>query len=377
VNITQKPTLMDIEASQEPSVDKSSPTKAKKVVRVIEFDYLRGLAIALIVLGHSVTNTNDGFPVWLENIVRGGTGVFVFISGFFFHHIFAQRFDYRRFMSKKVMNVLVPFLAVSVFAIVVNFFGFLLVDQASIPEAFALCWEVLQKGFVLFPHWYIPFIMATFLCSGLHFRYLKLPLFAQLSILAAFTIIAVVIHRPADNINVLQSLVYFTPFYLLGMLYSQYLDWMKLHYSYFLVAAIITVIATVWLQSGVLFHAGGFHKAAFEWGGIDLQFIQKMGLCILLVGFCSHWVWPTLGKHLIMLASISFAIFFLHPLLGMIWGNTKYFLLNAGYIEPNTTVIYSLISSVFLFIFQFYGSVWLIGKLKRLFGSKSRLLIGA
>jgi hypothetical protein len=38
---------------------------------------------------------------------------------------------------------------------------------------------------------------------------------------------------------------------------------------------------------------------------------------------------------------------------------------------------YSLISSMFLFIFQFYGSVWLIGKLKRLFGSKSRLLIGA
>ena len=377
MNITQKPTLMDIEVSKKPSIDESSQTKAKKAVRVIEFDYLRGLAIVLIVLGHSVTNTNDGFPVWLENIVRGGTGVFVFISGFFFHHIFAQRFDYRRFMSKKIMNVLVPFLAVSVFAIVVNFFGFILVDQASVPEAFSLCWEVLQQGFVLFPHWYIPFIMATFLCSGLHFRYLHLPLFSKLSLLAMFSVVSLVIHRPEGNANVLQSLVYFTPFYLFGMLYSQYLDWMKQHYRAFLVVAIITVLTTVYLQTSVFVHIGGFHKDAFEWGGIDLQFIQKMGWCILFIGFCTKCVGPTLGKHLVMIASISFAIFFLHPLLSMIWGNTKYFLLNADYIEPNTSVAYSLISSVLLFIFQFYGSVWLIGKLKRLFGSKSRLLIGA
>ena len=212
MNITQKPTLMDIEVSKKPSVDESSPAKAKKSARIIEFDYLRGLAIVLIVLGHSVTNTNDGFPVWLENIIRGGTGVFVFISGFFFHHIFAQRFDYKKFMSKKVQNVLMPFLSVSAFAIVVNFFVFLFVDHASVTEALSMCWEVLQQGFVLFPHWYIPFIMATFLCSGLHFRYLKLPLLTQLSILALFSLTAVVIHRPDGNINVLQSVVYFTPF---------------------------------------------------------------------------------------------------------------------------------------------------------------------
>lgn len=377
MNITQKPTLIVIKTPQQSSVVESNQSKAKKSSRVIEFDYLRGLAIVLIVLGHSITNTNDGFPVWLENIIRGGTGVFVFISGFFFHHIFAQRFDYKNFMSKKVQNVLVPFLSVSAFAIVANFFVFLFVDRVTVMEALSMCWELIQQGFVLFPHWYIPFIMATFLCSGLHFRYLKLPLLTQLTILALFSITAVMIHRPDGNINVLQSVVYFTPFYLVGMLYSQYLDWMKQHYRYFLIAAMIAVITTVWLQSSVLFHAGGYHKAAFEWAGIDLQFIQKMGLCVLFVGFCYHLVWPALGKHLIMLASISFAIFFLHPLLSMIWGNTKYLLLNAGYIEPNTTMAYSLISSVCLFIFQFYGSVWLIGKLKRLFGSKSRLLIGA
>ncbi|WP_421847439.1 acyltransferase family protein [Marinomonas sp.] len=377
MNITQKPTLIDIEASKNPSVDESSLATSKKTDRVIEFDYLRGLAIVLIVLGHSVTNTNDGFPVWLENIVRGGTGIFVFISGFFFHHVFAEGFDYRRFLSKKVKNVLIPFFAVSLFAIVVKWLVFMFVGDASAGEALAQCGELLLQGFVLFPHWYIPFIMATFLCAGLHLRYLHLPLFAKLSLLVMFSVVSLVIHRPEGNANVLQSLVYFTPFYLFGMLYSQYLDWMKQHYRTFLVVAIITVLTTVYLQTSVFVHIGGFHKAAFEWGGIDLQFIQKMGWCILFIGFCTNCVGPTLGKHLVMVASISFAIFFLHPLLGMMWGNTKYILLNADYIQPNNTVLYSLLSSIVLFMFQFYGTVWLIGKLKPLFGSKSRLLIGA
>jgi fucose 4-O-acetylase-like acetyltransferase len=375
VNLTQKPTLIDI--TEQAAKHASTPTKTHSTTRLTEFEYMRGLAIILIVLGHSVINTNDGFPLWLENIVRGGTGVFVFISGFFFHHVFAQRFDYRRFMSKKILNVLVPFLVVSAFAVVMNFIVFILVDRVSAFKAAEMCWHLMKQGYVLFPHWYIPFIIVTFLCSRLHLRYLQLPLFTQLSILILFAIISVVVHRPHGNVNVLQSVVYFTPFYLAGMLYSLHRGWMKKHYRYFFAAAVFTVISTVWLQSGLLLHVGGYHKAAFEWGGIDLQFIQKMGLCILFIGFCSHLVGPALGKHLTMLASISFAIFFLHPLISMIWGNATYLLLNAGYIEPNTTVLYSLISSLALFVFQFYGSVWLIGKLQPMLGARSRLLIGA
>ncbi|NVK72030.1 MAG: acyltransferase [Oceanospirillaceae bacterium] len=377
MNMTKKPSLIDIEVSQTSSAESPSLVKNQKSARVVEFDYLRGLAIVLIVLGHSVTNTNDGFPLLLENILRGGTGVFVFISGFFFHHVFASGFDYRRFISKKIQNVLMPFLAVSLFAVVVKWFVFMFVGEASPWEALVECGKLLQQGFVLFPHWYIPFIMATFLCAGLHLRYLHLSLFTKLSLLAMFSLVSVVIHRPEGNANVLQSLVYFTPFYLFGMLYSQYLNWMKQHYRGFLIAAIMAVLTSLYLQTYALEHIGGYHKAAFEWGGLDLQFIQKLGWCILFIGFCTNCVGEKLGKHLVMIASVSFAVFFLHPLFGMMWGNTKYILLNAGYIEPNTTVVYSLVSSVCLFVFQFYGSVWLIGKLKPHLGSKSRLLIGA
>lgn len=75
----------------------------------LEFTYMRGIAIILIVLGHSVYNSGQGFPLLLENLLRGGTALFVFISGYFFHRIFYKDFDYSKFMKNKVHNVLYPF----------------------------------------------------------------------------------------------------------------------------------------------------------------------------------------------------------------------------------------------------------------------------
>ena len=53
----------------------------------LEFTYMRGIAIIFIVLGHSIYNSGEGFPLLLENLLRGGTALFVFISGYFFHRI--------------------------------------------------------------------------------------------------------------------------------------------------------------------------------------------------------------------------------------------------------------------------------------------------
>lgn len=70
---------------------------------------MRGIAIIFIVLGHSIYNSGEGFPLLLENLLRGGTALFVFISGYFFHRIFYKDFDYSKFMKNKVQNVLYPF----------------------------------------------------------------------------------------------------------------------------------------------------------------------------------------------------------------------------------------------------------------------------
>ncbi|WP_192954714.1 acyltransferase family protein [Gallaecimonas mangrovi] len=344
--------------------------------RLLEFDLLRGLAIVFIVLGHSVVNSGHGFPVWLENLVRGGTGVFVFISGFFFQRIFFKRFDYKDFMVKKTLNVFLPFLCVSLVGLVLEFFGGVLIDGDTGKTAFGALWPIVQNGYVLFPHWYIPFIMLTFLCSPLHMQYIRLPLQAQLGTLLVFSIVAIYLQRPLGNADPLQSLVYFTPFYLLGILYSQHLSWFRLYYRYLFWVALVAVVVTVWLQSQVWFHIGNYHKAAFKFGGVDLQFIQKMGLCIVLIGLCERLIFKALCDHLVMLANLSFAIFFLHPLLAMVWGNVKYSLIRHGLLVPSHTLAESLFQSTLLFLFMLYGTVLMIKLLKPRLGDKSRMLIG-
>jgi len=87
-------------------------------IRLNYFDYLRAIAILFIVAGHS-------FSVWsidtlpekvLANIITGGTSLFVFISGFFFHHIFYKDFEYKVFIKRKIKKVLVPYIILSTLA---------------------------------------------------------------------------------------------------------------------------------------------------------------------------------------------------------------------------------------------------------------------
>ena len=79
-------------------------------MRLVSFDYFRGVAILFIVAGQSFgTWPIDTFSEKvLTNIVYSGTALFVFISGFFFHHIFYKDFDMKIFMSKKAQNVWGP-----------------------------------------------------------------------------------------------------------------------------------------------------------------------------------------------------------------------------------------------------------------------------
>lgn len=359
-----------------PPSENAAKVAAPPSGRLIEFDLLRGLAIVVILLGHSVVNSNHGFPVWLENLVRGGTGVFVFISGFFFHRIFYKRFEYKDFMVKKAQNVFLPFLCVSLVGLLVGLAGSMLIDGSTWQVAVGRGWEQVKNGYVLFPHWYIPFIMLTFLCSPLHMHYIRLQTSAQIATLLVFSLVAIFMHRPLGNVDPLQSLVYFTPFYLLGMLYSQYLPWFRQYYRYLFALSLLALVVTVWLQSEVWVHLGNYHKAPFKYGGIDLQFIQKMGLCIVLIGLCERLTWQKISDHLCMLANLSFAIFFLHPLLALAWGNGHYYLVKHGYLGEHQTVLASLGLSLLLFLFLLYGTVLLINVLKPLLGDKSRMIIG-
>lgn len=345
-----------------------------KKERLAEFDYLRGISIALIVLGHSIFLAQPLFPPLLENLLRGGTGLFVFISGFFFHRVFYARFDYPQFIAKKASSLLIPFAVISLFALLLRMIGWWL-DGIIWQDILLYSWYTVRNLYVLYPHWYIPFIFLTFLCSPLHWLYIRARLPVQLIILSSFFLIAMFLHRPQSNSNFVQSLVYFTPYYLLGMLVSLYHTQLRKHHWPLLLLSLALIAITALAQTYIWVRLGNYHKAAFTYDGIDLQFIQTFFACIALLALCRHIHWPWLQRHLCWLAELSFPIFFIHPLLTIALENIAA-LDSIKTLFPVTSVMTSLIVFVIVFLTQLYGSAAIAVLVRRLFKKHHKYLVG-
>ncbi|WP_049631065.1 acyltransferase [Cellvibrio sp. pealriver] len=341
--------------------------------RLVEFDYLRGMAIAMIVLGHSIFLSQPVFPALLENLLRGGTGLFVFISGFFFHRVFYPRFHYTDFIRKKARLLLIPFVIISLFALAIRMLGWWQ-DGLNIQQNLLNAWYTLRNGYVLYPHWYIPFIFLTFLCSPLHAIYIRTPLSIQIFVLLTFSLIALLMHRPQSNSNFLQSLVYFTPYYLLGILFSQYEKPLRRFHWPLLYISVAVIATTALVQTYVLVHLGNYHKAPFTYEGWDLQFIQILFGCIAMLALCRH-IRPWLQQHLCWLAELSFPIFFIHPLLTIALENIAALDAIKLYF-PVTSIAASLFVFTLVFLIQFYGSAGVALVIQKVFKKHSKLIVG-
>lgn len=342
--------------------------------RLVEFDYLRGLAIVMIVLGHSIFLAQPVFPLLLENLLRGGTGLFVFISGFFFHRVFYSRFDYEKFITKKASALLIPFLTISTFSLAVRIVGWWQ-DGLDWQQNLLNIWYTIRNGYVLYPHWYIPFILLTFLCSPLHITYIRAHLPVKIGLLILFALIAVLMHRPESNSNFLQSLIYFTPYYLLGILFSQYEQPLRRWHWPLLVISLLVVATTALAQTYLWIHIGNYHTAAFHYDGWDLQFIQNLFGCISMLALCYQIHWPWLQQHLRWLAELSFPIFFIHPLLTIALENIAALEMMKHFF-PVPDVGTSLLVFTIVFLVQFYGSAGIAQGIRQSFPSLSHRFIG-
>ncbi len=340
--------------------------------RYIEFDYLRGIAILVIILGHAVVNVDRTFPLALHNLIAGGSGLFVFVSGFFFHRVFYPGFRYGAFVRKKFRNVFCPFLVVSLAALIPMMLAWLgKPDMTTQKFVMNLYWQM-NDGYVLYPHWYILFIMAVFLLSPLYLLYIRASMPAQLLLLVEFSIAAMLLHRPLGNSNVLQSVLYFTPFYMLGMLYSQYYDWLNRHRQSIAAAALLGVMLMIVLQTLVFPHLANYHKAPLRFAGVDLMFLQKLCLSVVMLEI-AYWL-SRRGHYplLLEISAASFALYFLHPfLLSEVherlvpWMKTLH--------PPGWANVAATLVSLILATALTYGVARLI---RRAFPRNSRMLIG-
>jgi peptidoglycan/LPS O-acetylase OafA/YrhL len=282
----------------------------------------RAIAIVCVVAGHAISSTgwviDSPIDKFIANMILGGTNLFVFISGYLFHHVFKNRYTYKGFMLQKAQRVLLPYLFLSMVPILM---AVKKDNPAGLFNAISAYASHLGKGDIWICYWYVPFVMSMFALSPIHRWFASLPVKIQLIAVGALLATASIIHRPINNIGIPQLIVYFTPIYLAGVIAAVHrqplMAFLSRHHFKFLVGAIMLAALQAILHS----NTGSYHKTWNVLANIDIQLIQKMTLCGWLL-YALQWFDNRGSKVISLLAASSFAVFFLHPYVLDIWLRT-------------------------------------------------------
>ena len=298
----------------------SPPTK--KFLNSI--NYFRGIAIIIIVAAHSygIANWNvytnpTLFEQFFYALNLNGSVFFIFISGFLYNHIFYPRFDYKKFMIKKAKYVLVPYLVCSIipilYAVFVDSKGSFLLDSLKDKPLLAILW-FLVTGRAVYAYWYIPMIMLVFAISPIINALIKSKYLSY--VILGLMPISMIIHRPIHNMNPLHSLIYFIPVYLLGIYSSihQKKIYAILKSNKVKIAILLSAIALGLIQVMVYNVSGNFSKSFWSITVPDVNLVQKILLCFLLMSLLDNWENKDIAT-MKKTAETSFAIYFIHPFL--------------------------------------------------------------
>lgn len=281
----------------------------------------RALAIFLIVFGHcfwiSGWYPSDTAGRSYLYLLPGGTFFFAFISGFLFAHLNAETFSYPDFLRKKARNILFPYLALSlipvIFAVITHYPGYFIDERSGFYFEFLQpFFSYLLTGRVFTGYWYIPFIMTLFVLSPLLVRYYQLNLATQLIIVAILLVVASVGHRPVDNLSPLQNLVYFTPVFMAGMVFNQQFAFFRNRMVLAWGLLFLSVALSLY-QSYYLGYSHNSHKDFLEYTRVDLKVFEKTIQAIAVLILFER-LFDRKNALLDLIASASFAIFFLHPI---------------------------------------------------------------
>jgi surface polysaccharide O-acyltransferase-like enzyme len=337
----------------------------------------RAIAILLIVAGHSywiaALNIDTFAERFVANLISGATALFVFISGFLFHHVFLEKFDYRRFLTGKAKTVLIPYLLLSFIPILLLIWkrdGAL--GGLFLPRGEGVWWELvvpylqyLWTGYFLMGYWYVPFILITFLMSPLHLRFARLRPNLQWSIVLLLLFSSSLIQRPIQNLSPFQSVVYYLPLYLLGLTCSQHKEKILEFFQGREILILMACLVFAAWQSGLYDWFGNYQKAPFSLTTIDLNLFQKVFLCLFFFVFLQRFE-QSRNPLLDLIADSSFAIFLLHPFVLEL-----FYRLDHRFDFPHGWLVFAIIVAFTILICIAIGYA-----LKLLLGSKSRFLTG-
>lgn len=332
------------------------------------FDYFRGIAILLVVSGHSMIGYFKYEHTVINNLLSGSATYFVFVSGFLFQWLMNDNYSYRSFLLRKYRNLIKPYLVCSVPALVYMFFWNRMPAVLGDVGRYDGTLLAFLTGRHMIAYWYIPFITIIFVLTPLH-RWLAAQRRAvQLVLLALTFILSLLLHRSVGMANPVHNVVYFLPVFWFGIFAALNKQAFVSQARYWWVFVLIGV-ASLYYHSRVDLIYGSYEKPALLYVGIDFMLLQKVAfivMALMLLDRLERFELP----HLAWLADISFPIYFLH-------GYFIFVFYQVGFVDflvstTGSSILASLINLALVVIL----TIGLAATLKKLLGSRSRELIG-
>ena len=364
-----------------------STSSHRKKVYFKEFDFFRGFAIFLIVLGHCwgfglQLNSNivpDIFKNryayligYEEMIICGGSAFFVFISGFLFYNVFYIRgFNYKKFIKGKIKNVFFPYLIMVFFLYIVTSF-----DGAKFENSSILIHNLFFAGAL----WYIPFIMAVFICSPIYLKFIETTKRNQIILLTLCSLYSISTTR--HDHNPVLSMMFWSVFYLFGIFIAQNYEKFKLIKKETFICICIALLAfatfiIAWRFDNRFLINGGTWDFKIT---TNPSVVIKLILCFIflyasLILKNSTDIFSKATKRLLdFWAGYSFSIYFFHIIIFYyLWNNRSAFEKFCKHMSGFEIhlFIYGLAVTICIF------SAFLALLIKKIIGKYSRMLIGS
>ncbi|QWL60525.1 acyltransferase [Aeromonas jandaei] len=182
-------------------------------------DNFRAISIIFVILSHLNFYGLDDFNEIIKFILADATTFFVFISGFLFHHLSENNFNFKRYITKKSKFVGCPYLLISSILIVVGLALGHNIRYDLQPLSY-IAFSLWAGGLINGPTWFIPMIWCFFIFSPLLMFIAKKTYIFPIIVFSAL-FISLFSARPYMGANPVLSAIHFFGFYMFGMYLSK------------------------------------------------------------------------------------------------------------------------------------------------------------
>lgn len=326
----------------------------------LDIHAFRALAISFIVIMHSLELgdwTHRPLAYALINTFFGSMSIlFFFISGYLFQHL-SGRFRYPRYLKRKAAVVVLPYLIISIPAIIVA--------EWFIPEEGMWPWfdglprieQILifyLTGKHLEPLWFVPTVVLIYLMAPLLLKIDRIP--RAYWVLLPLTVLSLVVGRDGPT-GPLQKAVYMLPAYISGMAVSHYRERvlaLSARYLWVLLLAIVGLYLLILLANPLP----------------GTQLLLKLAMCLAILTLFRkvRHVPPLVNQ----IAHLSFGIYFLH---GYLLAATRLLFMKS--LGTPTPIEGSLPLILVAGTVTLLATLFLVHVAKRILGRRSRYIIGA